>query len=128
MLLKLRKVESPLCSFCKSEDETYIHVVYRCRKTSILWRQLHEFFSTALDFLSISPQNAILGFRDDALEHKVLLNHILLIFKNCIYKARENKSLDFNILKNYLIKLSHLEANLKDNEKYSKKWAVISNM
>ena len=53
MLFKSRKVESPMCSFCKSEDETYIHLFYRCRKTSISWRQLQKFFSTALDFPSI---------------------------------------------------------------------------
>ena len=82
MLFKLRKVESALCSFCKDEDETYIHLFHRCRKTSILWRQLQEFSSTTLDLLSISQKSAILGFLDDALEHKLLLCHILLIFKN----------------------------------------------
>ena len=61
---------------------TYISFVGRCRKTSILWRQLQEFFSTALDLPSISPQSAIFGFLDDALEHKLLINHLLLIFKN----------------------------------------------
>ena len=40
MLFKLRKHESPLCSFCKAEDKAYIHLFHRCRKTSILWRQL----------------------------------------------------------------------------------------
>ena len=84
MLFKLRKVESSLCSFCKDEDETYIYLFHRCRKTSILWRQLQEFSSTTLDLPSISQKSAILGFLDDALEHKLLLCHILLIFKNYI--------------------------------------------
>ena len=65
MLLKLRKVEYPLCSLYKAEDETYIRLFYRCRKTSILWRQLQSFFSTALDLPSILPQSAIFGFLDD---------------------------------------------------------------
>ena len=56
ILLKLEKLESLLCSFCKAEDETYT-VFYRCKKTSILWRQLKEFFSTGLDRPSISPQS-----------------------------------------------------------------------
>ena len=122
MLFKFRKVESPLCSFCKAEDETYIHLFYRCTKTSILWRQLQGFFSTALDLPNILPQSAILGFLNDALQHKLLLNHILLIFKNYIYKARENKNFNFNITK-----LRDLESNLKDTDKYNKKWTVISN-
>ena len=116
MLFKFRKVESPLCSFCKAEDKTYIHLFHRCRKTSILWRQLQEFFSTALDLPSISPHSAIFGFLDDALEHKRLINHIFLIFKNFLYKARENKDLNFNILKNYLTKIRDLEATLKAND------------
>ena len=129
MLFKLRKVELPLCSFCKAEDETYMYLFYRCRKTSILWRQLQEFyFSTGLDLTGISPQSATVGFLDDALEHIVHLNHVLLIFKNYLYKARENKNLNFNIPKNYLTKIRDLEANLKDNDKYNKNWTVISSM
>ena len=128
ILFKLRKVESPLCSFSKAEDETYMHLFHRCRKASILVTRLQGFFITTLDLPSISPQSAIFGFLDDALEHNLLLNHILLIFQNYIYKARENKDLNFSIPKNYLTKLRDLEANLKDNDKYSKIWTVISNM
>ena len=41
MLFKFRKVESPLCSFCKAEDETYIPLFYRCRNTSLVsWMML----------------------------------------------------------------------------------------
>ena len=57
-------------------------------------------FTTALNFPSILPQSAIFGFLNDALERKLLINHILLIFKKYLYKATENKDLNFNILKN----------------------------
>ena len=116
MLFKFRKLESPLCSFCKVQDETFIHLLYMCRKTSILWTQLQEVFRTAFDLRSISPQS----FLDDILEHKLLKNHILLIFKNYLYKTRENKHLNFNILENYLTKIRGLEANLKANDKCTK--------
>ena len=118
MLFKLRKVESTLCSFSKAEDKTYIRLFYCCRKTSILSRQLQEFFSTGRDLSSISLHSVFFGFLDDGLEHTFLLNRILLIFKNILYKARENKSLNFR----------DLEANLKGNDKYSKKWTVINSM
>ena len=84
MLFKFRNVKSPLCSVCKAEDETYIHLFYRFKKNSIFWRELKEFFSTALSLPTISPETAIFSFLFDALEHKLLLNHILLIFKNYI--------------------------------------------
>ena len=128
MLFKFRQVESTLCSFCKAEDETYIHLFYKCRKNSILWRQLQELFSSALNLPNISPQSAIFSFLNDALEHGPLINHILLIFKNYSYKARENKDLNFNILKNCLTKIRDLEAHWKVNDKCNKKLAIISNM
>ena len=70
---------------------------------------IQEFFGTALDLPSISPQSAIFDFLDDALEQKLLVNHILLIFENYFYKARENKDLNFSILKTILQKLGILK-------------------
>ena len=72
-------------------------------------------------------QNTVFGFLNGALE-QLLLNHILLIFKNFWYKAREYKNLNFNILKNYVTQIRDFEVNLKDNDKYSKKWTVIRNI
>ena len=60
-----------------------------------------------------------ISFLDGALEHELLINHILLIFKNYLYKARENKDLNYNILKNYLTKIRDLEADLEANDKYN---------
>ena len=68
---------------------------------------------------SISSQKIIFGFLDDPLGHKMLLNHISLIFKNYSHNATESKNLNFNILKKYLTKTG-------DNDKCSKKWTVIT--
>ena len=83
-----------------------------------------EKLSTGPDFRSISPKCAIFQFLDDTFKQKVLLNHILLIFKNYSYKAKESKNLNFDIIENHLTKIRDLEANLKDNDKYNKKWTV----
>ena len=53
---------------------------------------------------------------------------MLLIFKNCLYKARENKIYNFNKLKNYITKIRNIESYLKDNDRYGKKLTVISDM
>ena len=53
---------------------------------------------------------------------------MLLIFKNCLYKARENKIYNFNKLKNYITKIRNFESYLKDNDRYGKKLTVISDM
>ena len=74
-------------------------------------------YGTGLKLPSTLRQSVIFGFLNDALEDQLILNHILLIFKNCLCKARESKSLHFNILKEYLTTTTDLEANLKDNDK-----------
>ena len=54
--------------------------------------QLQHSFQNVLIILPVTPQSAIFGFID----HKVndhLINHILLMFKNYVYKTRENGSL-----------------------------------
>ena len=116
MLFKPSQVQLLLCSFCKAEDETYIHLLYGAEKLPFCGDNLRIFLVT----LSIFTQSAIFGFLDDDFEHKLLLNHILLIFKNYLYKAKENKDLNFNVLKNYPTRIGDLEANLKDNDKYNK--------
>ena len=69
------------------------------------------FFSIGLDNSSILSHSFMFGFLDDKLEHKFLLDHIVLIFKSYLYKAREKKILNFNL---------DLEANLKDKKMVSK--------
>ena len=58
------------------------------------------------------------GFLDDDIEYKLLINQILSNFKNYLYKARKNRDLIFNILKNYFSEIIDLEVNLKTNDKY----------
>ena len=83
------------------------------------------FLSTGLDLPNILSQSAIFEFLDDALKHKVFLNDILLIFKITYIKLEKKKHVNFNILENYFTQIRDLEANLKNNDKYDKKWIVI---
>ena len=92
------------------------------------------FFSTNLDipiflfFFSLYYYY----FFDDDLRHKYLWNHILLTFKNYLYQVRENRIFNVNMHENYrkIRKISdpEPETNLKDNDKYNRKWTVISNI
>ena len=59
-LIKSKNVESPLCSFGRSEEKTYMYLYYSCMKTSILQRQPQNCFSAGLDIPSILPQSAFL--------------------------------------------------------------------
>ena len=98
ILYKFGKKLSLLCSFCKEEPESPIHLFHSCTKTNFLWTQLQYSFQNILIIPPITPKNAFFGFSD----HKVncyLINHILRIFNYHICKTRENESLDFKVLK-----------------------------
>ena len=103
MLHEFGKKLSPLCSFCMEEPETPAHLFHSCTKTNFLWMQLQHSFQNVLIILPVTPQSTIFGFID----HKIndhLVNHILLIFKNYVYKTRENGSLTLKFWKETFIK------------------------
>ena len=39
MLFRFEKVKSPLCSFCKSSDETAVYLSGRCLLSQSVWSQ-----------------------------------------------------------------------------------------
>ena len=58
----LGKVDSPLCSYCHSNDESVAHLLWECVHVSQLWSQLRVFFSTDLNLPPLSLQTAIFSF------------------------------------------------------------------
>ena len=95
---------SPLCSFCNLYNETPFHIFYECVRCKFLWSELVQYFQNTLILPTFTPQTAILGILDSVsstffLENnKILINHILLIFKLYGYKCRQNKFININNL------------------------------
>ena len=104
MLFRFEKVSSPLCSFCKAEEETATHLFYYCHLTQSLWNQLRGVFVNKLDIPLTTPQSAIFGFLDIKNENYLIINHLLLIYKFYLYKARDSGKLSFNSLRSNIIK------------------------
>ena len=58
MLLRFRKINSSLCSFCKMEDETSLYLFLACTKTKHLWKQLKEYMANeTLALILLTPQS-----------------------------------------------------------------------
>ena len=120
---------SPLCSFYEEEPETPAHLFHSCTKTNFPWMQLQHSFQNVLIILPVTPQSTIFGFID----HKVndhLVNHILLIFKNYVYKTRENGSLDIKVLKRNIHKIKNIEKQIslnkpKKQKNFEQKWKPL---
>ena len=129
MLYKFGKKVSPLRSFCMEEPESPIHLFHYCTKTNFLCTQLQYSFQNVLIIPPITPQSAIFRFNDHKLSYN-LINHILLIFKNYVYKTRENGPLDLKVLKRNIHKIKNIEKQIslnkpKQRKHFEHKWKPL---
>ena len=123
---KFEKVKSLLCSFCKSAEETIIYLFSECLCAQYIWNQTQIFFARYITIPDVTPQSAILGFTDTSTEHLLLINHLLLIYKCYLYKARDKQNLRLLAFKNNIIKIKTLEERTSEERKFLKKWQIIN--
>ena len=128
MLCKFNKVTTSLCSFCNNAKETPLHLFSSCFLTQRLWRQLQNLLADRLNIPDIMQQSDIFGFLDIEPRTYIIINHLFLIYKFYVYKARENKMLNINIRKSYRKKIINTEKNISFNNinkylKFTKKMA-----
>ena len=98
MLFKFGKVISPQCSFCKLHEETVMHLFYNCLIVKRIWNQLKSILANDLNFSISMLQSAIFGFWDLDTNERLILNHLLLIFKIYSYNARTTGYLNISHL------------------------------
>jgi len=133
MLFIFKKVNSPLCSFCKSEDETPLHLFFSCTITQKLWNQLKTVCGHKLTIPDLTSQSAIFGFFDSNIRFENLVNHLLLIFKLYLYSARESTRINIEGLKAKIVKIKEIEKNIakvstQKHKKFCRKWDVVKDI
>ena len=89
-LYKMKGVESPLCSLCQKENETFEHLFVDCTFSRKLWTDIKQSLSPHLALPNLNAKNCIFGFIDND-SFSVVENHILLLYKRYIYDCRLNK-------------------------------------
>ena len=93
-----------LCSFCNLCDKTRLHIFYECDSIKCLWSDLVQYFQNSLVLSTLTPQAAIFGFLYSTnsdynfKNNKLLINHILPIFKLYVYRSREKQFIHINNL------------------------------
>ena len=112
------KASSPLCSFCKLDDETILHLFYVCNFTKELWNRLNLFFNDSLHLPHLSPQTTYFGFPNTYSNCLLLENHILLLFKNYLYNSRTQGIITLSKFIRIIAKVKNIEKEIAgDNDK-----------
>ena len=128
-LFHLNYSTSSLCSLCQNFNETPIHFFCECRVTVNLWEELTLFFAPSINLDPLSPKSALLGFLEDTDDTFLIQNHILLLFKLCVYKNRTDTPNIHTIIRK--IKATYeIEKKINSNrsEKFEKKWSIVTHL
>ena len=98
-LHKIKKKDSPLCSLCNNEPETYLHIFVECDVVKPLWDQtLNTINDKNHQVLNVSNFEKMFGLCEDK-----FVTYIFLIFKYYIYVCKFQKKIpDFQGFRNYL--------------------------
>ena len=114
-LFIIGKSSSPLCLFCKNDNETILHLFYECDLTKALWKSLISFFDKSLNLPYLLPQTAFLGFTNTYCNDILIKNHILLLFKIYVYNSRKHEKISPNNLIRDVAKVKNIEKEIARN-------------
>ena len=92
ILYKINVITSPLFSLCKEKNESVAHLFCYCRETRRLWHQLQKWFPDYGNLPHLEPQMIILSIWDDDKPDKILINHMISLFKRYIYLKKEDQN------------------------------------
>ena len=89
-LFRFKMIDSPLCAFCQTEDESPEHLLFHCNVTKSFWQLLFSWFSEQKVILtSLILENVFFGVFH-GLEDFHVVNHIILLAKYYIYNCKLN--------------------------------------
>ena len=86
-LYKFKIVDSPLCTFCKIEEESLEHILFSCKATEVFWKEVLSLLAIYKNKTLIFLLMVQFGKFDNDKEFMVI-NHILLLAKSFIYRCK----------------------------------------
>ena len=112
-LYKMKIVQTPLCSLCKQEKETVIHLFSQCHVTRQLWCSLSGWLQGVLSVPPLDPAAGMLGCWDLENEANILLNLLILLFKYFVYRFRNiNSSVNLYHLQHFMLSMQKVEQKI----------------
>ena len=81
--------ENNICSFCKSTEETLIHLFWNCQTSRNIWNLLFIWFYDRTGIqIHVTPSQIMLGIVDYIEENMSILNLLFIITKQYLYACR----------------------------------------
>ena len=133
LLFEMKLKESPLCSFCHSENETLMHIFVTCPNISQFWRDIEEWVLRKTKYnLSLSQQDIILG--STHVEPFFLpINTLIMVAKYYIFTSSKTDRVPniFELQKRVRViyEEQNLVAKLDSKQfQFNKKWETFENI
>ena len=121
-----------LCTFCKKESETIIHLLWDCPKITIVWNELAGISnSRAIHSYNFKFTKWLVIFGQcDIIKTDLVCDLIILLGKYYIYRCKvQNKELSLKIFTNELYNRYCIEKTIsKDSLQFKIKWAPYTNI
>ena len=90
-LAKIGRIQSDLCTFCQTSQETLEHFFYQCSFSAEFWTKFDNFWLTVTrEQIKLEYINIILGILD---ERSNLLNYFIILGKIYLWNCRKNKQI-----------------------------------
>ena len=127
-LLRFKLVTDNLCTFCKNNKETIMHIFCSCIHTNEIWSRLELWFSRNNVQIKISNQNKLFGFYG---KNNGALNCIMIIVRKEIFAAKCKHCLPvfdhiMSEIKSYYDMEKYIfKTNLKE-KKFIKRWSMLT--
>ena len=116
--------DSPLCSFCKLQDESIEHLFWGCEFVKSFWNCLFDWLnSCSVKVEDISEMDIIIGNLNEN-EDELLINHISILAKYFIYRnSLISKIPLFSVFKHKISYVFDIESRIADKTSFHlSKW------
>ena len=132
-LFKMGITSTDKCTYCLSSVENIQHLFCECIVINRLWSNIQNKFSSKVLIPNLTVKSAFIGFSDIDNDNYILINHLLLIFKQYVYSKRNTNFLNVNAFIQQVISIENLERlSIDDNKRksafHSKKWSPVMSL
>ena len=131
LLEKMKIRNSNLCSYCKLQPKTIIHLFFNCPQTAVFWNDLEHLINIHCDGITFTVTAKTLMFGESKASD--VLNIILIMAKYYIFKHKENSHpLNIDAFKKQMVKYYETEKFIADKnmkfEEFNKRWIPFLNL